>query len=203
LDVVHRKLELIGWNIDLYLDLYLSPKVGFDDIKNNPHGKGTDFFLTKEGFQTFLREKYGWGEKRAATKSMITPEKLGLSRKPKRATVTPTSPDRPRRNRRRTGSNGGDDVESPKRKKKKVVFKTEEEEYFYEFKPLISKLKHRLGWKYVLGTGLHSFIYVQPGCKSEGQGGTYLNDFFCEESEVIKYCMSMDYYANRQELGLV
>mmetsp|Transcript_58169 Transcript_58169/g.65111 ORF Transcript_58169/g.65111 Transcript_58169/m.65111 type:complete len:663 (+) Transcript_58169:162-2150(+) len=203
LDDVHRKLEFIGWTIDVYGDLYLTPKVGFDDVKSNPRGKGTDYFLTKEGFHLFLKEKYGWEKKRVATRSLITPKKLGITRKQKGVTVTPMSPDRPKRNRRKPGSNGGDDVESPKKKRKKLVFSTEDEEAFYAFQSLMKKLVSRLDWKYLQGVGLHPYEYVFPNCKSGKQGGTYLNDFFCEETEVIEFCLAKNYYARRHELNLV
>jgi hypothetical protein len=200
---VQNKLELMGWTIDSYGDMYLSPKVGFDDIKSNPYGKGIDYFLDKISFRNFLKKTYGWQKKKKTTKSKatITPKKLVLGGNKGSNTVTPLSSKRlPKRIRRMSG----DDVELPKNKKKRFSFESEEEEVFYKFKSLIVKLVKRLGWVYTHGIGLSgAYNYVLPDCKSERHGGEYLVDFFYEESEVIQYCVDNNYFKHRITLGLV
>lgn len=200
---VQNKLELKGWTIDWYGNIYLSPKVGFDDIKSNPYGKGKDYFLDKTSFHKFLNETYGWQENKKTTKSKatITPKKLSC-RGNKGSTITTVTPLSSKQLPKRTRRMSGDDVESPRNKRNRFSFNSEEEEVFYQFKPLISKLRKRLGWVYKMGSGLKAFSYVLPDCKSENKGGKYLKDFFYEESEVIQYCVDNNYFKHRITLGL-
>mmetsp|Transcript_25850 Transcript_25850/g.29862 ORF Transcript_25850/g.29862 Transcript_25850/m.29862 type:complete len:328 (+) Transcript_25850:2-985(+) len=67
LDDVHDKLELIGWTIDPYGQMYLMPQVGYDDIENNPQGRNQNYFLDEKSFHRYLRETYGWHEGKKAT----------------------------------------------------------------------------------------------------------------------------------------
>ena len=206
---VHNKLELMGWTIDTYGDMYLSPEVGFDDIKKYPYGKGKDYFLDKTSFHRFLMETYGWQEEKKTPKSKatITPKKLVSGGNKSRsgnkgsATVTPLSSKQlPKRTRRFSG----DDVELLRKKRKHWSFKTEEEEDFYQFKSLIGKLVKRLDWGYKNGVGLNgAYNYILPHCKSEKQGGEWCKDFFYEEAEVIQYCVDNNYFKNRKKLGLL
>ncbi|OEU10756.1 hypothetical protein FRACYDRAFT_246624 [Fragilariopsis cylindrus CCMP1102] len=209
LEIVQNKLELMGWTIDTHHNLYLSPKVGYDDIKRRPFDKGKDYFLDKTSFHKFLMETYGWQEEKKTPKSKatITPKKLVRGGNKSRGgnngstTVTPLSSKQlPKRTRRFSG----DDVELLKKKRKHWSFKTEEEEDFYTFKSLIGKLVKRLDWGYKNGVGLNgAYNYILPHCKSEKQGGEWCKDFFYEEAEVIQYCVDNNYFKNRKKLGLL
>jgi len=184
-DQVCFKLELEGWTIDAMVDNYLSPAVGYNDIKMNPQWRGKKFFLGKTAFIAFLKETYGWQEKKARTGN----------------SMTPSPPNRPKRTRR-SSSFCGDDIDTPSPRRKQFHFESAQEKDFYQFRRLIMKLQSQCNWKYIRGTKLHPWLYVLPGCKTEVQGGQHLVDFFAEESEVIQYCMDHRFYERRRELGL-
>jgi hypothetical protein len=64
---------------------------------------------------------------------------------------------------------------------------------FYQFRPLMSFLRRDLGWKYGFASKLgHSHKYERPDTLGE-KAGTYLEDFFYEEHEVIDYCKKHKY----------
>jgi len=85
--------------------------------------------------------------------------------------------------------------------KKPLTFKSEDEEAFYIFANLMPQLKAELGWTYTRGR-IDAWNYVLPGGKSEAKGGKHNEDYFHQESEVIKYCMEKKYYERRVELRL-
>ena len=67
LDDVHDKLELMGWTIDSYGQVYLMPKIGYHDLESNPYGRNKDYFLDEKSFHRYLRETYGWQEHNRTT----------------------------------------------------------------------------------------------------------------------------------------
>jgi hypothetical protein len=64
---------------------------------------------------------------------------------------------------------------------------------FYNFTRLISLLHKKMGWKYRFARKMgHSHVYEKPDTLGE-KAGTYLEDFFYEEQEVIDYCKKHKY----------
>jgi len=62
LDDVHDKLELMGWTIDPYGQIYMMPTIGYHDLESNPNGRNTEYFLDEKSFRRYLRDTYGWQE---------------------------------------------------------------------------------------------------------------------------------------------
>jgi len=202
-DDVCDKLGEIGWTINIYQESYYSPNLGYHDVKRNPELRDTKCFLSKASFLGFLKKTFGWEEEKPKEKKTRKAKSGPSPRKKKRSgsnAVTPNSWT-PMRRSLRTRSFCDDESVASKVSKKPLTFKSEDEEAFYIFANLMPQLKAELGWTYTRGR-IDAWNYVLPGGKSEAKGGKHNEDYFHQESEVIKYCMEKKYYERRVELRL-
>ncbi len=72
-----------------------------------------------------------------------------------------------------------------------LIYKDEHD--FYVFKNLMPLLTQDLGWKYRKANNtLRTWVYERVDTDGEN-GGSYLDDFFYEEDEVVEYCRRHDY----------
>jgi hypothetical protein len=93
-----------------------------------------------------------------------------------------------------------DMLQRSKKQSKIFHFKSDAEADFYNFGPLMNRLKKH-GWKY-RGGNLGGWTYIIPRHNGPKQGGQEKVDYFTEEEDVVEYCMNNQYFERRQELGL-
>lgn len=208
---VLNKMAYIGWNFDEGKGLYMSPRVGYDDIEKNPSGNGKDYFLSKESFEEYLLNHYGWKESQKHEKKTVVKTSADVfspsrkfsatktitpcSTRPKRKCLTRPKRNCPIRPKRKCRSICHGD-ESPKKKKYKFDFPEDEEKtLFYLFKNLIDKLKG-FGWKYTRASSnsAETWVYITPSGKSDKEGGVCGKDFFYKEDDLIEYCVKNKFY---------
>ena len=114
------------------------------------------------------------GNKRrsASASNYVTPSRS--SRRPKRQAVLKTDALTPTSSRRHSHDDDDDDE-------------------FYFFANLIQFLQHALGWKYSKAkSDLHAWVYERVDTAGE-PNGTYLEDYFYEEQQVVDYCRHHNY----------